>query len=56
VTKFGLTMRGGKRSLLVAAENVCAHPQRATALFVGHDNAGSVAHPPLRPECGRGKR
>ncbi len=55
VTKFGLTMRGGKRSLLVVAEDVCAHPQRETALFLGHDNAGSVAHPPLQAECGRGK-
>jgi len=56
VTKFELTMKGGRRSLLVVAENVCAHPQRATALFVGHDNAGSVTHPSLRAECGRRRR
>jgi hypothetical protein len=53
VTKFALTMRGGKRGILVNAENVCASPQVATARFVGHDNAGEVTHSRLRASCGR---
>jgi hypothetical protein len=53
VTRFALTMKGGKRGILVNAEDVCAHPQQALARFVAHDNAGWIEHPALRAECGR---
>jgi hypothetical protein len=54
VTKFVLSLRGGKRSLLVNAENVCRVPQRALARFVGQDNAGEATHPLMRAGCGKG--
>ncbi len=55
VTRFALTLKGGRRGILVNAEDICAHPQRATARFVGQDNAGAVTHPLLRADCGKGK-
>jgi hypothetical protein len=56
VTRFALTMKGGRRGILVNAEDVCAQPQRALARFVAHDNASAVSHPLLRADCGRRKR
>jgi hypothetical protein len=56
VTKFALTMRGGRRGILVNAEDVCARPQRALARFIAQDNAGWISRPPLRANCGKGKR
>lgn len=53
VTKFVLSLRGGKRSLLVNAENFCRAPQRALARFVAQDNAGEATHPLMRAACGR---
>ena len=55
VTKFVLSLRGGKRSLLVNAENVCRAPQRALARFVGQDNAGEQTRPLMRASCGKGR-
>jgi hypothetical protein len=58
VTRFALTLKGGGRSLLVNAENLCAHPRRQRALvrFVGHANRGAISHPLLRADCGGRKR
>jgi hypothetical protein len=53
VARFALTLNGGKHGLLVNAENVCAHPRRALARFVAHDNTGQVTRPPLRADCGK---
>ena len=52
VTKFVLTMRGGKRGLLqIATKNVCRKAQRAKARFVGHHNRGWVTNPALSAKC-----
>jgi len=62
VSKFVLKMNGGKRGVLVNAENVCKSRQLATARFVGHANRGWRLHPELRADCkkrkkkGRGRR
>jgi len=57
VTKFVLSLKGGKRSLLVNAENVCRLPQRSLARFVGQDNSGEQTRPLMRADCGkRGRR
>jgi hypothetical protein len=59
VTKFELTMWGGKRSALVNAANLCAEPQLATARLVGHNNKGVLMHPKVEAQCkghkGKGK-
>jgi hypothetical protein len=52
VTRFSLTLKGGKRSILVNADDFCASPQRALARFVGQHNRGQVTHPVVRADCG----
>lgn len=57
VSRFVLTLRGGRRGgLLVNSDNVCrAAPARA--LFVGHNNAGVLRRPFLsNPRCKRQRR
>jgi hypothetical protein len=61
VSKFVMTLRGGKHGLLVNSENTCAAPQFGTAKFVGKNNLGVRFQPRLAVKCGkhhkhRGKR
>jgi hypothetical protein len=58
VSKFVMTLRGGKHGLLVNSENLCEAPQLASAKFVGQNNLGVRLHPRLAVRCGkrRGKR
>jgi hypothetical protein len=51
VTKFVLTLRGGKHGVLVNAENVCRDRQEATARLVGHANRGWRLHPVVKARC-----
>jgi hypothetical protein len=51
VTRFVMTLRGGKHGLLVNADDLCAAPQLATARFVGQNNLGVKLRPPLRARC-----
>ena len=53
VTKFSLTLLGGKRGLLVNSDDVCKSG-RATARMAGQNNSGLVLHPPLiNPKCSK---
>ncbi len=56
VTKFVLTLKAGRRGVLVNAENLCTKPLFATARFVGHSNRGWRIHPRLKPSCRKGAR
>jgi hypothetical protein len=58
VTRFALTLKGGRRGILVNAEDICdSSPQRASARLIGHANLGQITHPPLRVNCRKhGKR
>jgi hypothetical protein len=62
VSKFVLTMKAGKRGVLVNAENLCGKTQLSTAKLIGHANRGWRLHPELKAECkkrkkkGRGRR
>ncbi len=56
VTKFTLTLPGGRRSLLAVAEDLCAAPQRANARFIGQNNETEVLHPRLGVKCHRHRR
>jgi hypothetical protein len=51
VSKFVLTMQGGKKGLLVNSTNLCAKTQRATVKFTAHDGAGSTPHPKAKAVC-----
>lgn len=63
VTKFTLTLFGGRKALLVNSDNVCASPP-ATMRMIGQNNTGVVLRPRLvNPACkkrtkkkARGKR
>jgi hypothetical protein len=56
VSKFVLKMSGGKRGVLVNAENLCRKKQLANAKFVGHANRGWHLHPELKAECKKKKK
>jgi hypothetical protein len=51
VSKFVLNLMGGKRGLLENSEDVCAHPERATAKFTGQNGKVSLARPTLHIHC-----
>jgi hypothetical protein len=55
VSKFVMTLFGGKRGILVNSENVCATPQVASARFVGKNNLGAKLKPPLTAKCPKKK-
>jgi hypothetical protein len=54
VTKFVLTMQGGRKGALVNSANLCTTPAYATARMVGQNNKGLVLRPRMRPNCGKG--
>jgi hypothetical protein len=51
VTKFTLTLKGGKRGIISNATNTCANPQVATAKFAGADNGTEVLRVPIKADC-----
>jgi hypothetical protein len=56
VSKFVLKMNGGKRGVLVNAENICKTRQLATARLLGHANRGWRLHPEVKAKCGKSKK
>jgi hypothetical protein len=55
VTKFVLTMRGGKKGLVVNSRDLCVRPSRADARFTGQNGVAHNFRPGVRASCG-GKR
>jgi hypothetical protein len=56
VSRFVLSLRGGKRGLLVVgARSLCTDSRTATARFVGHADRGVLWHPSAKASCGRKK-
>jgi hypothetical protein len=53
VSKFVLTMQGGKKGLLENSTNLCAATSRATAKFVGQNGKRLTLRPAMRSDCGR---
>ncbi len=51
VTRFVLSMKSGRRGLIVNAENLCAKRQLAKARFLGHANLGRIYHPVVKAKC-----
>jgi hypothetical protein len=56
VSKFVLSMQGGKKGLLVNSENICSKPQRAIASFVGQNGKTYEANPLIANSCKSGKK
>jgi hypothetical protein len=53
VTRFTMTLKGGKRGVLVNAADVCAAPQFATVLLIGNNNSGEALRPRLGAGCAK---
>jgi hypothetical protein len=56
VSKFVLRMNGGKRGVLVNAENICKGRQLATARLLGHANRGWRLHPEVKAACAKSRK
>jgi hypothetical protein len=58
VTKFVLTMKGGKKSLLVNSENICdpGAARRAVARFTGHNGKLDQFRPVVANQCKRTRK
>jgi hypothetical protein len=52
VTKFILTMQGGKKGLVVNSRNLCAAKNRANAQFTGQNGIPHDFHPVVGARCG----
>lgn len=52
VSRFVLTMQGGKKSLLENSKNLCRSTARATAHFLAHNGRQLTLHPRMRVMCG----
>lgn len=55
VTRFTMTLNGGKGGLLVNSANICASPPAATVRALGQNNLGSSFTTTLRGQCKQGK-
>ncbi len=51
-SKFTLSLKGGKRGLLVNSRNICKGKNRATAIFTAHSGKVSEFRPQLKAKCG----
>lgn len=55
VTKFVMTLPGGKKGLLVNSTNLCAKPVRAFIRIKGQNGKKANSKPKLRTPCKKGK-
>ena len=56
VSKFILTMQGGKKGLVVNSRNLCAGKNRADAVFDGQNGAPYDFKPVVKPSCGKARK
>ena len=52
VSKFTMSLNGGKRGLLVNSDNLCKARPVANARMAGQSNVGTVLKPKLQVQCG----
>lgn len=55
ISRFTMTLFGGKRGLLVNSSNICAQPPLATVRALGQNNRGASFSSRLRGQCKKGK-
>jgi hypothetical protein len=56
VSKFVLTMQGGKKGLLENSTNLCAKAHKAIVAFDGQNGKISDSSPVVKPQCSKAKR
>ncbi len=54
-SKFTLTLKGGKRGLLVNSRNICKGKNRASAKFTAQSGKVSEFRPALKAKCSKGR-
>jgi hypothetical protein len=55
VSRFVVTLKGGKRGLVVNSRNLCSAMSRATVRMVGQNGKVRRLQPVLQARCGKGK-
>jgi hypothetical protein len=55
VSKFILTMQGGKKGLVVNSRNLCGGTNKADAVFSGQNGKLDEFKPVVRPSCGKAR-
>jgi hypothetical protein len=56
VSKFELTMQGGKKGLLVNNTDLCKTKPRASVLFDGHNGKVHDTQPLVKTDCGKARK
>ena len=56
VSKFVLTMQGGKKGLLINSRDLCARPSRVIARFKGQNGKAHNPKPLLKNDCGKQRK
>jgi len=56
VSKFTLSMQGGRKGLLVNSKNICKGTFRANVKVDGHNGGSADQRPKMNAECRKGKR
>ncbi|HWH20665.1 MAG TPA: hypothetical protein VN671_09030 [Solirubrobacterales bacterium] len=56
ISKFTLTMKGGKKGLLENSKDLCKAPDKATVQTTGQNGAAHDTKPALAGDCGGGKK
>jgi len=54
ISKVTVTMKGGKKGLLLNSRNICASVNRATAHFDAQNGKLADSRPPLKAKCPKG--
>ena len=56
ISKFVLTMKGGKKGLIVNSRNLCAAKNRAKATFTAQNGRVARLAPEMKPQCGKARK
>jgi hypothetical protein len=56
LSRFVMTLYGGKKGLIQNEKNICNFPQFANARLIGQNNTGEAIKPHLETKCPKTKR
>jgi hypothetical protein len=56
VSRFVMSLKGGKQGLLVNSQNLCGAKQFGDAVFIGHNNVGVKLRPQIEVNCKHPKK
>jgi hypothetical protein len=56
ISSFVLTMKGGKKGLIVNSRNLCAARNKASVAFTGHNGRVANLRPEMVPQCRKARK